>query len=79
MRYNAPSRHEEPRKRIPIEFSKEAYDRLLVIQQSTDATSHAEVIRNALRLYNYLLQNKKQGWSLQLVKDKFIKEIDLLF
>ncbi len=42
---------EAPRHRIQLDFSKEAFVRLLGIRKLAEARTNAEVVRNALRLY----------------------------
>lgn len=66
------------RKRVPIEFSATAYNHLQRLQRETDATSNVEVIRDALRVYDYILGQMREGWELRLVRDKEAKALVLL-
>src|SRR5258708_5059294 len=43
------------RMRVQLDFAREAFTRLQEMRALTDARSHAEVIRQALRIYDYLL------------------------
>ena len=66
------------KQRVAIEFSTEAFERLNQIREVAGASSNAEVIRDALRVYDFLLNNRKNGWAIHLVKDKYVKELELL-
>ena len=48
-------------RRIHISLSPEAQKRLADLVKATEAASTAEVIRNAIRLYEYFLQVKIEG------------------
>jgi len=51
----------EPTKRVQFEMPKRSYDRLSQLQQMTEATSYAEVVRNALRVYEALVKQTANG------------------
>ena len=40
------------------------------VQNSTDVSSKAEVIRNSLRVYEYITAMIKEGYELEFKKDK---------
>lgn len=62
--------------RIQFEFSDEAYERMGKIKELTGATSFAELIRKALRVYEWVVQQEKNGYAIGLVKDgKMAKEV----
>ena len=67
------------RNRLQLDFSPEAYSRLLQIREMAEARTNAEVVRNALRVYEWFLEQKKENARLQVVKDGTVKEIELLF
>ena len=66
------------RQRIQLDFSAEAYERLLEIKERADASSNAEVVRNSLRVYEWFLEQKRNNYRIQLVKDNTVIEVDLL-
>jgi hypothetical protein len=67
------------RQRVQLDFSPEAYHRLGQIRNLADAKTNAEVVRNALRVYEWFLQQTKQEhYKIQLVKEDKVKEVELL-
>ena len=69
---------ESSRHRLQLDFSPEAFRRLQEIRARADAKTNAEVIRNALRLYEWFLEQKRSGFRIQLVQDNLIKEVEIL-
>jgi hypothetical protein len=65
--------------RVQFDFTKEAHDRLRKIRDMSDACSHAEVVRNALRLYEWYLDQHVKGYKLQLKNEDSVKEVEILF
>ena len=66
------------RKRVQFDFSEEAYQRLEKLRARTEKQSQAEVVRNSLRVYEWLLDQIDKGYKLQLAKDDLVKEVELL-
>ena len=56
-------------KKLQFDFSEEAIERLNDLRNITDASSRAEVVRNALRVYEYLNGMVKDGYSIEFRKD----------
>ena len=54
--------------RVQLDLPKGSMDRLTNIKEMTDAASNAEVIRNAIRLYEAIVQETAAG------REFFIKE-----
>jgi hypothetical protein len=52
---------EELPTRINLGLSPRAAARLLMLRQKTDASTNAEVLRNALRLYDALIEEVEKG------------------
>lgn len=48
-------------KRITLDLSQEFYDRLEELEELVEGESKAAVIRNALRLYEYIAQRTAEG------------------
>lgn len=70
---------ETQRQRVQLDFSPEAYDRLRQIKRMSEAKSNAEVIKNALRVYEWFLKQREAQFSLHLVKGDSVKEVELIF
>jgi hypothetical protein len=51
----------EPTKRVQFEMPMRSYDRLNQLQEMTEASSYAEVVRNALRVYEALVKQTANG------------------
>ncbi|MFO0764521.1 MAG: hypothetical protein U0487_00530 [Patescibacteria group bacterium] len=63
------------RKRIQIDFSGDAYDKLQELRRRLDASTNAEVIRRALGALELLLNERDSGTRLLLHDGKSIREI----
>lgn len=61
----------EPRdlKRVQIDMPTKSLERLRDLMVTTEASSYAEVIKNALRLYEALIQEVEAG-NVILIKNK---------
>jgi len=64
--------------KLQFRFSIDAVERLDSMVSKTKASTRAEVIRNALRLYEYILDQTEGGYQVQLVKGREKKTIVLL-
>jgi len=53
--------------RISLDLSRPAFDRLTALEQTTEASSKADLIRDALRLYEYLVRQAAKGAKVQCV------------
>ena len=67
-----------PRQRVQLEFTPEAFSRLRQIRDLANASTNAEVVRNALRVYEWFLTQRAEEYKLQLVKDNQVKEVELV-
>jgi len=68
------------RHRVQIDFSAEAYERLLRIRQKSGAQTNTEIVRNALRLYDWFLDQKATGSKVALLDQKGVmREIEIIF
>jgi mRNA degradation ribonuclease J1/J2 len=74
-----PETQEIGRQRVQIDFTSEAVERLQQIKEMAEAKTNAEVVRNALRLYEWFLRQKKENYTLQLVKNNRVKEVEIFF
>jgi hypothetical protein len=67
------------RRRVQIDFSPPAYARLDSIRERSDAQSNAETVRNALRLYDWFLRQREEGYEVRLVKGDEERAVELLW
>lgn len=51
-------------KRITFEFPDRAIERLDILKAKTEAVSYAEVVKNALRLYEAMIEETEAGTHL---------------
>ena len=63
---------------MQFDFSEEANRRLEKLRERTQKQSQAEVVRNSLRVYEWLLDQLDQGYKLQLAKGDLVKEVEIL-
>ena len=67
------------RQRVQLDFTLEAYKRLKEIQELAGARTSAEVIRNALRVYEWFLNEKRAKSRIQVIQsDNKVKEVEIL-
>lgn len=66
------------RHRVQLDFTEEGFNRLHEIKTLADARTNAEIVRNALRLYEWFLRQKKDDYRFQLVKDDMVREVELV-
>jgi hypothetical protein len=55
--------------RVQFEMPRRSMDRLRMLKEQTEAGSYAEVFRNALRYYEFLIQQAEEGNEV-VVRDK---------
>ncbi|MGA7219089.1 MAG: hypothetical protein WBX38_12270 [Candidatus Sulfotelmatobacter sp.] len=75
---NATTNQQTARQRVQLEFTPEAMERLRQIKELANATTNAEVVRNALRVYEWFLKQKAEDYKFQLTKDDQVKEVELV-
>jgi hypothetical protein len=66
------------RQRLQLDFSSEAFERLAHIRELAGARNNAEVVRNALRVFEWFLEQKRANHKIQVVTDSSVKEVELL-
>jgi hypothetical protein len=55
--------------RVQLEMPPQAMERLARLKEKTEAASYAEVIRNALRVFEALLDEHEKGAEFQLKRE----------
>jgi hypothetical protein len=73
------SEQRDGRRRVQIDFSRTAYSRLDSIRERSEAQSNAETVRNALRLYDWFLRQRDEGYEVRLVKGDEERAVELLW
>ena len=64
--------------RVQIDMSSRALNQLDEIRKRIDAGSRAEVVRNALRVYAYILQERDRGFEVSLLKRMNDREVEVV-
>jgi hypothetical protein len=66
--------------RLQIELPKASMDRLRTLKDKTEAVSYAEVVRDAFKLYELMIEYTEAGSDI-LIRDKEgnIREIELFY
>lgn len=68
------------RKRVQFEFAPDSFERLQRIKDTTGAPTYADVIRNAMRLYEWFITQQHAGYEIGLIKeDKLEKRVEFYF
>lgn len=64
-------------KKIQIEFSHNAMEELERLKESTDATSYAQVLRTALRIYGWCMDHQQENRKIYAkdAKDRVVYEL----
>jgi Arc/MetJ-type ribon-helix-helix transcriptional regulator len=66
-----------PTKRIQVEMPPASLARLRKLQEVTEAQSYAEVVKNALRLYEALIAETEAGSEILVRRDKAISPLHI--
>lgn len=64
--------------RVTIDLTKERYDRLTTLEKKVGAASKVEVIRDALRLYEFVAAKKAEGYEIALRNNNETIIVELL-
>ena len=59
------NKHDKEKRRITIDVTQAFFERLERLERQVDAQSKAEVIREALQLYEYVADRQLSGWRFQ--------------
>jgi hypothetical protein len=66
--------------RVQLELSPKSYETLIELKVITDATSYAEVVKRALRLYSKVIEKQNAGHRMQFVDpDGKVTEYEVLY
>lgn len=64
-------------KRVQMDMPERSVARLKALQEMTDASSYAEVIKNALRIYEALIIEIEAGGEILLRRDERVEKIHI--
>ena len=64
-------------KRVQFDFSEESVKSLDTIVEKTRSVSRAEVVRKALRLYDYSIRRHDEGYRMQFVNKETKDKIEV--
>ena len=64
-------------KRVQMDLPPRSFERLKRLQELTEAASYAEVMRNALRLYEALILEADAGNEILIKRDKQITALPI--
>ena len=69
------------RRRVQLDFSPEAYERLMELQRESGAPSNADLMRNAIRLFEWLVERHRDGYRVQLTNRESgqLREVEFAF
>ncbi len=56
--------------RVQFEMPKKSYERLVDLREKIEASSHAEVIRRALQLYEAIIEEAEKGAEISIRSEK---------
>ena len=66
------------RHRLQFDVEDEQLRWIDSLKEQARASSRAEVVRDALRLYQWLLEQRKSGYEIELRKGRKLKTVELL-
>jgi hypothetical protein len=66
----------EKKVRVQIDLAPQSFDRLKRLKDITEASSYTDVLKDALRLYEFIIENDQKGATLKIV-DESGRESDL--
>jgi hypothetical protein len=66
------------RQRVQLELSPDASAQLRAMREMAGVKTTADATRNALRLLDWFLQRRREGWRLQLVRGEVVREVDVI-
>ena len=66
---------EDVRRRVQLDLAPDAITRLRRLKEMTSATSYAEVVRDSLRAYEWMVSERDAGRDIGVVKDGLVVEV----
>ena len=67
-------------KRIQFEFSSDAVERLDRMKRETNSGSYADLVRNALRVFEWVVETEQKGFDVGVVKDdELVRVVKFLY
>lgn len=69
---------ENTKHRVQFDFTAAAYEKLVKLKDRQGASSYADVVRNALQIYEWILNQRDDGWTFRLARNDEEKEVQLV-
>lgn len=57
-------------KRVSVDFSPRAYKRLMELKEATNSTTTSAVLRDALRIYLWAIEQQQDGFVVGAIKEE---------
>lgn len=57
-------------KRVSVDFSPRAYQRLMDLKEVTNSTTTSAVLRDALRIYLWAIEQQQDGYIIGAIKEE---------
>lgn len=67
------------KRRLQFDFSAETIERVEAMKKAAGANTYAQVVNNALRLYEWFLAQQREGRAIMVRDGKKVKEIEFMF
>lgn len=64
---------------MQLDFSEVAHAKLEDIRERSGVKTNAELLRNALRLFDWYLEQRERDWQIQVTNGKVVKEVEFSF
>ena len=68
----------EARRRVQLDFSPEAFTRLNNVREKAQVRTNAEAVRNALRVYDWFLDQKAKNATFQVLEGDSVRQVEIL-
>jgi hypothetical protein len=65
-------------KRVVIEFSQRSHAQLWDLKERSGASTLAELVRKALKLFEFFVIQREEGWTVQLTKNGETRQVEIL-
>ena len=74
---SSPTQTSNERTRLQLEISDDAFDRMKLLRDASGKKTFGELVRDSLRVFEWFLKLKRDGYSVRIVKDGKETDVDL--
>jgi hypothetical protein len=64
--------------RVQLDFDDEAYAQLQQLKERSGSRTNAELIRDAMSLYDWVLTKREMGWQFQIERGGEVVRLEML-